>query len=92
MILTAAYDLHNPGRDYPKIEAALKKSDGGWAHPQGSVWLLDTSEAPSVWRDRLAKLGDANDEFLVIRLQQNWASNNMDKPVVGWLKDSRRRW
>ncbi len=92
MILTVAYDLHNPGRDYPKIEAALKLADGAWAHPQGSVWLLDTSEEPSVWRDRLGALGDANDEFLVVRLQHNWASRHMDKAVVEWLKDPKRRW
>jgi hypothetical protein len=92
MILIVAYDLHNPGRDYPKIEAVLKRADGGWAHPQGSVWLLDTSEEPTVWRDRLGGLGDTNDEFLVIQLQHNWASRNMDQDVADWLKDPRRRW
>lgn len=92
MILIVAYDLHNPGRDYSKIEAALKASDGSWAHPQGSVWLLDTTEDPASWRDRLATLGDSNDEFLVARLQHNWASRQMDTNVVAWLKDPNRRW
>jgi hypothetical protein len=92
MILAVAYDLHNPGRDYPKIEAALKKADGGWAHPQGSFWIIDTSEVCSVWRDRLTALGDATDEFFVAQLQKHWASQNMDQGVVTWLNDLRRRW
>ena len=92
MILIVAYDLHNPGRDYPKVKAALEASDGGFVHPQGSVWLIDTADEPAVWRDRLGAAGDPNDEFLVIRLQHNWASRRMDKGAVQWLKDPRRRW
>jgi hypothetical protein len=92
MILIVAYDLHNPGRDYEKVAAALRASDGGWAHPQGSVWLIDTRDEPSAWRDRLSALGDSNDEFLVTRLQHNWASRNTDQAVNDWLKDPRRRW
>jgi hypothetical protein len=92
MILSVNYDLHNPGRDYSKIESALKKADGGWAHPQGSLWFIDTSEGCATWRDRLAKLGDTNDEFFVGQLHKHWASHNTDKPVNDWLKDGRRRW
>jgi len=92
MILIVGYDLHNPGRDYDKIAAALKAADGGWAHPQGSVWFIDTSEEPATWRDRLGAVGDATDEFFVAPLQHNWASRNTDKDVTDWLKDPRRRW
>lgn len=87
-----AYDLHNPGRDYPAIEKMLKAVDGSWAHPQGSVWLLDTLRSPETWVKALTAAGDKNDEYLVCRLQGNWASVNMDKGVVDWLNDSRRRW
>lgn len=92
MILIVTYDLHNPGRDYEKVAAELKQPDGGWTHPQGSVWLLDTRDGPSSWRDRLARVGDPNDEFLVVRVQHNWASRNTDKVVTDWLKDPKRRW
>jgi hypothetical protein len=92
MILAVNYDLHNPGRDYPKIEAALKTADGGCAHPQGSFWIIDTREDCATWRDRLAKLGDTNDEFFIGQFQKHWASHKMDTPVVDWLNDARRRW
>ncbi len=90
MILIIAYDLHNPDRDYPKVEGAIKTAGGGWAHPQRSVWFVDTTEGPATWRDRLHAAADSNDEFFVAHLQQNWASWSMDKPVADWLKSPSR--
>lgn len=93
MILEVAYDLHNPGRDYSAIRKLLESADGGWAHSQGSVWFIDTVQAPMSWIEALKKAGDANDEYLVTRVRDNeWASFNMDAEVVAWLKDGRRRW
>jgi hypothetical protein len=91
VILLATYDLHNPGRDYDAIVNVLKSADS-WAHPQGSVWLLDTLKEPSTWRDALRAAGDKNDEYFVTRLAHSWASTNMDTNVVTWLKDPGRRW
>ncbi|MEY2474040.1 MAG: hypothetical protein QOK28_3369 [Actinomycetota bacterium] len=86
-----SYDLHNPHRDYEKVRAVLESADS-WAHPQGSVWLVDTLLDTATWRDNLKRAGDANDEFLVIRLGHSWASSNMDDKVAAWLKDPSRRW
>lgn len=92
MVLIVAYDLHNPGRDYEKIAAVLRKARS-WAHPQGSVWFLDTDIEPATWRDRLGAAGDANDEYFVARMRQHWAgSATMDKDVVTWLKSPDRTW
>lgn len=91
MILIVCYDLHNPGRDYPKIEKVLKSADA-WAHPQGSVWFLDTLQGASWWVDQLKAAGDPSDEFFASQLARNWASFNMDRDVVTWLKDGGRRW
>lgn len=93
MILEVAYDLHNPGRDYARIGKLLESADGGWAHPQGSVWFIDTIHPPISWIEALKKAGDANDEYLVTRVRDNeWASFNTDAKVVAWLQDGRRRW
>lgn len=91
MVHIVTYDLHNPGRDYPKIEHALQ-SAGSWAHPQGSVWFLDTTLTPQQVVDRLRAAGDANDEYFVAQMRQNWWSFNMDANVVSWLKDPGRSW
>jgi hypothetical protein len=92
MVHVITYDLHKPERDYEKVSAVIKTADGGWAHPQGSVWFVDTLKSPSDWVERLRRTGDPNDEFFVARLQHNWASINMDNDVVVWLNDPRRRW
>jgi hypothetical protein len=92
VILLIAYDLHKPERDYEKVADVIKRADGGWAHPQGSVWIVDTTATPETWVKRLQAAGDANDEYLVSQLQHNWWSANMDPPIIQWLKDPRRRW
>lgn len=93
MVLEVAYDLHNPGRDYTAVKKQLESASGGWAHPQGSVWLIDTLNDPAWWRDQLKDCGDANDEYLVTRVaSREWASFNMDSEVAEWLKSSSRRW
>jgi hypothetical protein len=91
MVLIVAYDLHNPGRDYDDI-AELLKSARSSAHPQGSVWFLDTDREPAWWRDELKERGDSNDEYFVARMRQHWAGFNTDSDVVDWLKSSSRTW
>lgn len=93
MILIVASDLHQPGRDYPKIEKLLQKANGGSRHIQGSVWLIDTTNDVGTWRDRLRDAGDANDEYFVARFQHDeWASYGLDQDAADWLKSSSRRW
>jgi hypothetical protein len=91
VILVVGYDLHAHGRDYPKIEALLK-SARSWAHPQGSLWFIDTDREPPWWRDQLKVVGDANDEYFVCRLHNNWATFKVDQPVNEWLKSPARTW
>jgi len=91
MILAVTYDLHNPGRHYDSVVAKLKSATS-WCHPQGSVWFIDTAAAPEQWVEALTGVADPNDEFLVIRVQENWWSKNMDKAAVDWFKSSSRNW
>lgn len=91
MVLIVTYDLHNPGRDYEDVIKTIKTATS-WAHPQGSVWLLDTNLQPSDWVEKLKKAGDPNDEYFVSRLAHNCSWNNMDADVVTWLKSSSRTW
>jgi len=91
MVLLIAYDLHNPGRDYDDVIKTIKTAPS-YTHPQGSVWLIDTSASPSDWVDKLAAAGDPNDEYFVTRLAHNWAGLNTDQDAVRWLKDPRRSW
>jgi hypothetical protein len=91
VILIVTFDLHEPTRDYQKVRLLLQSADS-WAHPQGSVWFIDTLLDPDEWRDKLKGAADKNDEFFVARLRQHWASSNTDANVTEWLKSDRRRW
>ena len=92
MIHVITYDLHQPGRDYPKIEAAIQRNADSWRHPQGSVWLVDSLLDPQQWYQILHNAGDSNDSYLIMRLQGNWWSQNLDKGTIDWLKSTQRRW
>ena len=91
MVHILTYDLHNPGRDYGAVVAAIKGM-GSWAHPQGSVWFLDTSLSCGEIRDLVKAAGDPNDEIFVAQMHRHWASSNMDDDVVQWLKSPSRTW
>jgi hypothetical protein len=91
MILIAAYDLHQPGRDYPAVEKLLESAHGGCFHLQESVWLLDSLEEPAWWRDSLIEVGDENDSYFVARLQRKWAARKAGG-AGAWLNDDARRW
>jgi hypothetical protein len=91
MVHIISYDLHNPGRDYESVAAAIM-AIGSWAHPQGSVWFLDTTRTPSEVRDTAKAAGDPNDEMFLARMNQYWASSNMDADVVQWLESPARTW
>ncbi len=91
MVLQLTYDLHNPGRDYDDVIKAIKTARS-WAHPQGSVWLIDTDAAASDWVDKLKAAGDSNDEYLITCLTGNWAAWNTDADVISWLKSTDRNW
>lgn len=91
MVLVVTYDLHNPGRDYDDVIKTLKTASS-WAHPQGSVWLIDTLLPPSDWVDKLRAAGDPNDEYFVSKLHRSWASWNMGANIVNWLNSPSRTW
>lgn len=91
MILSISYDLHNPGRDYEDVISTIKTASS-WAHPQGSLWLIDTASSPEEWVAKLRNAGDQNDEYFISKLAHNWWSQNLDKDIVTWLKSSSRNW
>ena len=90
MVLLITYDLHKPDRDYKDVITKLK-SFGSWAHDEESVWLVDTALSPAQCRDALNSV-TSEATYFVVRLQQNWAANNLDEDVVAWLKHPARKW
>jgi len=87
MILLITYDLHKPDRDYADVTATIKEA-GTYLHLEESVWLVETSDDPAVWRDRLKNTA-SEATYFVVRLRQNWAGWQLGKGVAGWLKNDR---
>jgi hypothetical protein len=91
MILMVIYDLEEPIGNNDNIEAILKSATS-WVHPRSSVWLLDSLDAPAMWRNRIRELVDPCDEVLVMRISPDWVSFNTNDEVVNWLGDNSRSW
>jgi hypothetical protein len=79
-----------PDRDYEGVIDKLK-SFGNWAYSQESVWLVETSLSPAQCRDALNSV-TTEATYFVVRLQPNWAANNLAKEVADWLSSPSRRW
>lgn len=88
-VLLVGYDLSKPGRDYPKLHAAIERYEH--CHALDSMWFIDTKQGPAEVRDALCKVVDKNDQLYVMRLQRHWAACRTD-PCTEWLKSSARTW
>ena len=79
------YDLRKPGRNYQPVYDYIK-SQGAWARPLASLWLVRTAKSVSTIRDELKKLVDLNDEILIIDVTGDaWATNFSDASTE-WMK------
>lgn len=82
MVLLVTYDLNKPGKDYSSLYKVLK-SGGTWWHHLDSTWLIETSEQPVVWYNKISSHVDANDNILIIQVQKNYQ---------GWLPEEAWKW
>lgn len=90
MVLLITYDLHEPDRDYEDVIATIK-GFGSWAHPEESVWLVDTTLSPAQCRSALVEeTTDAT--IFVVPVAQQWAAYDSPQRIVDWLNDGQRRW
>lgn len=80
------YDLSQPGRNYDKLIAAIKRFPG-WCHVTESTWMVSTTSSSAVVRDELKSALDANDKLIAVEVtSSSWASWNLPATVVEWLK------
>jgi hypothetical protein len=80
------YDLSQPGRDYDKLIAAIKRYPG-WCPTTESTWLIQTTESTSSVRDALARVMDANDKLFVVDVTGKAAAwRGLSAKVSEWIK------
>lgn len=71
MLLLITYDLNRPGQKYDEIHEAIK-SAGYWWHHLESTWLVQTSNGPKYWYEKLEPYLDSNDHLLIIEVKNNY--------------------
>ena len=83
-VYLVSYDLKQPGRNYTQLYQALQ-SAAGWWHYLGSTWLLASPLAIEQWQQQIRGAIDANDVFMIIRLERGVA-------YTGWLPPKAWEW
>lgn len=80
------YDLNKEGQDYSSLYEEIK-SIGECINPLDSVWLVQTEISSSLIRDRLKKVADKNDYFIVVPY-----ATNSNSERAAWLKNEHIKW
>ena len=81
------YDLRQPGRNYNDVYEGIKQL-GSWWHCLESIWLVSTTYSCSQIRDHLKRFIDANDDIVVLGLNENWATHGLSDECNNWLKNN----
>jgi hypothetical protein len=71
--LHISYDLHEPGKNYERVIAAVK-SLGSWAKVHYSFWYVKSSFTADQARDVIVRAMDANDSVYVVDATNNRAA------------------
>lgn len=85
MIYLVSYDLKTPGKDYQAVYEVLKGAPGWWHHLE-STWVISTNESISTWTDRIRKIIDANDSFIIVEITGQPRSGWLLQKAWDWLK------
>ena len=90
MVHVVTYDLKQPNdtsENYELIIGRIKTEYPTWCHIEESVWVVDTESDAGAVRDALKQYLHDKDVLFVARLTGNWASWNLSKEIVDWLKN-----
>lgn len=85
-VYSIQYDFRNPGQNYEKLIAAIKRLCPAWAKPLESCFVVISSMTAGQLRDSLTPYLDTNDRILVLQAGSDWAARNIPKDVSDWLK------
>ncbi|MEB8690419.1 hypothetical protein P4H09_16030 [Bacillus cereus] len=81
------YDLHQPDKDYNSLYEEIK-SLGDCINPLKSVWLVKTTLSSEIIIERLKKVADKDDDFIVVQYDTPDRSAYMTTKYVNWVKEN----
>ncbi len=82
-----SYDLIRPesSPEYTRL-INLIKTAVTWAKPLESLWLIKSHLSSTDIINQLRAVTDANDKILIIEVTNDWASFNLSKEVIDWMR------
>jgi hypothetical protein len=87
--LHISYDLHEPGKNYGEVIAAVKRL-GAWAKIHYSFWYVRSNLTAEQARDILVRAMDSNDSVYVVDTTNNNAAWHNISPEASQF--IRERW
>ncbi|PFB05019.1 hypothetical protein CN385_05835 [Bacillus anthracis] len=81
------YDLNKPSQDYSSLYEEIE-SLGDCINPLKSVWLVKTTLSSGEIIERLKKVADKNDDFIVVPYDTPDRSAYMSTKYVDWVKQN----
>ncbi|NLS38661.1 hypothetical protein GHU05_06965 [Fructobacillus tropaeoli] len=82
-----SYDLHSPGQRYDDVAKAIKSFGIFYIKILESTWLLRSDLSPQEMTDRLGKVVDSNDSFLVMEAT-NYYQGHLTQEKWKFIKEN----
>lgn len=88
MVLLISYDLnqHERPASYTAVRRVIEQHAVSAIRPLYSQWLVDTTDSPQTWTNRLRTVMDANDYLLVVRVYRDSYWGWLTKEMWSWLE------
>jgi len=87
MIYLITYDLKKPGKDYTSLHNTIKTAPKWWHHLD-STWLIQTNETVEYWSDKIRRITDSNDNFLIVDITRQKRQGWLPKKAWEWIREN----
>jgi len=89
MIYLITYDLKKPGKDYETLHETIKTAPSWW-HYLESTWIIQTSLSVNEWSDKIRKVIDTNDLFLIVDITKQPRQGWLNKKAWAWIREKEK--
>jgi len=85
--LLIIYDIQKPDMNYKNLHDMLKSSNS-WCHHINLTWFIKTDEPIKYWYDKLQKVIDPKDYFIIIDITGQSKQGSLPKEIWEWFENN----
>jgi len=85
--LLIIYDIQKPDMDYKDLHDMLKSANA-WCHHINLTWFIKTDESIKYWYDKLQKVIDPKDYFIIIDITGQSKQGSLPKEIWEWFENN----